>query len=139
MTSDTRDHRGHPTSGELYRAGLTIYRDQAAGTFSFTEYQLEGLQLVPLSGSRWVLALRGWAVLTDVPSGHEVPIYLQPTIGGHNTLPIYIYTQVKFGITPEVNALASLLLAASLILIAIAFTLPIALRKMRFAYRARRA
>jgi ABC-type spermidine/putrescine transport system permease subunit II len=60
-------------------------------------------------------------------------------IGGHNTLPIYIYTQVKFGITPEVNALASLLLAASLILIAVAFTLPIAVRKMRFAYRARRA
>ena len=59
-------------------------------------------------------------------------------IGGHNTLPIYIYTQVKFGITPEVNALASLLLAASLVLIAIAFTLPIALRRMRFAYRARR-
>ena len=24
-------------------------------------------------------------------------------IGSHNTLPIYIYTQVKFGITPEVN------------------------------------
>ena len=37
-------------------------------------------------------------------------------IGGHNTLPIFIYTQVKFGITPEVNALASLLLAASLAL-----------------------
>jgi spermidine/putrescine transport system permease protein len=60
-------------------------------------------------------------------------------IGGHNTLPIYIYTQVKFGITPEVNALASLLLAASLLLLAIAFTLPIALRRIRFSYRARRA
>jgi len=60
-------------------------------------------------------------------------------IGAHNTLPIYIYTQVKFGITPEVNALASLLLGASLILIAVAFTLPIAVRKMRYAYRARRA
>ena len=45
-------------------------------------------------------------------------------IGGHNTLPIYIYTQVKFGITPEVNALATLLLAASLTLIAVAFALP---------------
>ena len=32
-------------------------------------------------------------------------------IGGGNTLPIYIYTQVKFGITPEVNAIASLLIA----------------------------
>ena len=45
-------------------------------------------------------------------------------IGGSNTLPIYIYTQVKFGITPEVNALATLLLGASLILIALAFLLP---------------
>jgi ABC-type spermidine/putrescine transport system permease subunit II len=52
-------------------------------------------------------------------------------IGAHNTLPIYIYTQVKFGITPEVNALASLLLAASLVLIALAFLLPVAIRRAR--------
>lgn len=60
-------------------------------------------------------------------------------IGGHNTLPIYIYTQVKFGITPEVNALASLLLAASLVLIAIAFLLPAGVRRARLAVRTRRA
>jgi len=52
-------------------------------------------------------------------------------IGARNTLPIYIYTQVKFGITPEVNALASLLLAASVTLIAAAFVLPPALRRVR--------
>jgi spermidine/putrescine transport system permease protein len=52
-------------------------------------------------------------------------------IGAHNTLPIYIYTQVKFGITPEVNALASLLLAASLVLIAIGFVFPAIVRRMR--------
>jgi len=57
-------------------------------------------------------------------------------IGAHNTLPIYIYTQVKFGITPEVNALASLLLAASLILIGVAFTLPILVRRVRRLVRA---
>jgi ABC-type spermidine/putrescine transport system permease subunit II len=60
-------------------------------------------------------------------------------IGGHNTLPIYIYTQVKFGITPEVNALASLLLGASLVLIAFAFLLPIVARKARRSLRLRRA
>src|SRR5881398_1083143 len=60
-------------------------------------------------------------------------------IGGHNTLPIYIYTQVKFGITPEVNALASLLLAASLALIALAFGLPVAARRARLAVAARRS
>jgi spermidine/putrescine transport system permease protein len=52
-------------------------------------------------------------------------------IGADNTLPIYIYTQVKFGITPEVNALATLLLAASLCLIALAFVLPVAVRRVR--------
>jgi ABC-type spermidine/putrescine transport system permease subunit II len=60
-------------------------------------------------------------------------------IGSHNTLPIYIYTQVKFGITPEVNALASLLLAASLTLIVLAFALPLVARRARGAVRARRA
>jgi spermidine/putrescine transport system permease protein len=60
-------------------------------------------------------------------------------IGGHNTLPIYIYTQVKFGITPEVNALASLLLAASLVLIALAFVLPLAARRARVAVVSRRS
>ena len=60
-------------------------------------------------------------------------------IGGHNTLPIYIYTQVKFGITPEVNALATLLLAASLVLIAIAFVLPAGVRRARVAVQARRS
>jgi spermidine/putrescine transport system permease protein len=54
-------------------------------------------------------------------------------IGANNTLPIYIYTQVKFGITPEVNALASLLLAASIVLIALAFVLPALLRRARQA------
>jgi spermidine/putrescine transport system permease protein len=52
-------------------------------------------------------------------------------IGARNTLPIYIYTQVKFGITPEVNALATLLLAASLILLATAFVLPAVIRRTR--------
>src|SRR6266496_1131882 len=59
-------------------------------------------------------------------------------IGGHNTLPIYIYTQVKFGITPEVNALASLLLLASLVLIGLAFVLPAVSRRARQALRLRR-
>jgi spermidine/putrescine transport system permease protein len=52
-------------------------------------------------------------------------------IGGHNTLPIFIYTQVKFGITPEVNAVASMLLAGSLLLLGLAFVLPQVVRAAR--------
>jgi spermidine/putrescine transport system permease protein len=60
-------------------------------------------------------------------------------IGGANTLPIYIYTQIKFGITPEVNALASVLLASSLALLALAFALPQLIRVTRRAMKARTA
>lgn len=61
-------------------------------------------------------------------------------IGGHNTLPIFIYTQVKFGITPEVNAVASMLLGASLLLLGVAFALPQLVRRTRrLVVRARTA
>ena len=56
-------------------------------------------------------------------------------IGTNITLPIFIYTQIKFGITPEVNALASMLLAASLLVLALAFALPQMLRTSRRAIR----
>lgn len=52
-------------------------------------------------------------------------------IGGHNTLPIYIYTQVRFGITPEINALATLLLLGSLAIAGSAFALPTVIRRLR--------
>ncbi|HWJ50265.1 MAG TPA: ABC transporter permease [Solirubrobacteraceae bacterium] len=52
-------------------------------------------------------------------------------IGGGNTLPIYIYTQVKFGITPEVNAVATILIASSLTLGALGLALPVLIRRVR--------
>jgi spermidine/putrescine transport system permease protein len=54
-------------------------------------------------------------------------------IGADNTLPIFIYTQVKFGITPEVNAVATMLLGGSLLLLAAAFLLPQLIRRVRRA------
>jgi hypothetical protein len=54
--------------------------------FSFNEYQAEALQLFPIVGKRWIAAVHGWLVLTDVPPGNDIPIYLQPSIGGNNTL-----------------------------------------------------
>jgi ABC-type spermidine/putrescine transport system permease subunit II len=53
------------------------------------------------------------------------------TIGPQNTLPIYIYTQVKFGVTPEVNAIATLMLGATLGLLALAGVVFTARRRLR--------
>jgi spermidine/putrescine transport system permease protein len=52
-------------------------------------------------------------------------------IGNDTTLPIYIYSQIRYGVTPEVNALASLLLLASVVLIFVASLLPVLLRRVR--------
>src|SRR5947208_4192436 len=52
-------------------------------------------------------------------------------VGSTNTLPIYIYTQIRYGITPDVNALAALVLITSIALISLAFILPAGLRLAR--------
>ena len=41
------------------------------------------------------------------------------TIGPQLTLPLYIYTQIKFGVTPEVNALATVILVVTLAVFAL--------------------
>jgi outer membrane protein assembly factor BamA len=88
VTRDTRNHRSWPTRGGMYRAALTVYDDTSTniGNFSFQQFEVEGTQLVPVNDRGWVLALHGWVVACDVPSGHTVPFYLLPSLGGHNTL-----------------------------------------------------
>jgi hypothetical protein len=86
VTADTRNHRGYPTEGFVYRAALTEYNDRSFGTFSFHQYEAEGLQFVPVISKKWILVFHGWAVGTGIPSGNEIPFYLLPALGGNNTL-----------------------------------------------------
>ena len=59
------------------------------------------------------------------------------TVGNQPTLPTYIYTRVKFGVTPEVNAVATVMLLATLLTFGIA---SVALgRARRWSRRARLA
>jgi spermidine/putrescine transport system permease protein len=39
------------------------------------------------------------------------------TIGAQTTLPMYVFSQVKFGVTPKINALATLLLLGSILIL----------------------
>jgi ABC-type spermidine/putrescine transport system permease subunit II len=57
------------------------------------------------------------------------------TVGSQPTLPTYIYTQVKFGVTPEVNAVATIMLVATLLLFGVASV--ILGRSRRFGRRRR--
>lgn len=84
--ADTRDSRQHPVRGGLYRGSWATYRDRTGGTFTFQRYEAEGVHFVPLSADRVVLAVHGWTVMTGAGDGRTVPFYLQPSLGGHNTL-----------------------------------------------------
>jgi hypothetical protein len=104
LTADTRDHKGHPSRGGLYRAAMTAYRDQGAGRFTFNQYEVDAEHFVPLAQARWVLAFRGSSVLSDVGPGHDIPFYLQPSLGGASTLRDYASYRFHDANTLVVNA-----------------------------------
>jgi hypothetical protein len=89
MSADTRDFPGHPTRGGLVRAAVAHYSDRDAGRFTFRRYEAEAAHFGPIARSRVVLAVRGWLAASDTADGQFVPFYLQPTLGGHNTLRSY--------------------------------------------------
>ncbi len=86
VTADLRDHKGHPTGGGLYQFVAATYLDRDSGTYTFRRYEVDGAQFVPLFTKRWILALHGREVFSDASSGHVVPFYLMPSLGGKNTL-----------------------------------------------------
>jgi len=43
------------------------------------------------------------------------------TIGPQTTLPLYVFSQVKFGVTPKINALATILLLGSVTILVTSF------------------
>jgi hypothetical protein len=88
VSADLRDFPGHPTRGGLVRGAVTGYADHE-GLFSFRRYEAEAEHFTPFADSRIVLALRGWLVTSQTESGQVVPFYLEPSIGGHNSLRSY--------------------------------------------------
>ena len=83
---DTRNRPGHPTTGGLYRAAWAGYTDQDHGAFSFRRSEVEAAHFIPVSRSRVVFAMHGWLVASHTADDEWVPFYLEPSLGGHNTL-----------------------------------------------------
>jgi len=94
ITADTRDAPGHARRGALLRGAASSYSDRHSGVFSFRRYEGEAAGFVPLADSRIVVALHGWLVGSDTADGNFVPFYLQPSLGGANTL--RSYTNYRF-------------------------------------------
>jgi len=74
----------------LYRAALTNYWDRTYDDFlTFHTWEGEALQYIPVADDRVVFALHAWAVAAQQQDGRDIPLYLQPSIGGSRTLRDY--------------------------------------------------
>jgi len=76
----------HATSGGRYRASFSRYADRDLDRFSFNRWTLDLRQYVPFFGRTRTIALRAWMSSSDADAGHDVPFYLQPTLGGSYSL-----------------------------------------------------
>ncbi len=68
--------------GAKYRIAYAVFSDQVLDRFSFRRLDLVAQQRFALFGPHRRLTLHGWVSITDTDAGHEVPFYLQHTLGG---------------------------------------------------------
>ncbi len=83
---DYRDNPAGPKAGGNYVSEFGWYRDRSSGAFSFRRWDIDVQQYIPLFNKTRRLALRARMSMTDPVSGHRVPFYLQPTLGGSDDL-----------------------------------------------------
>ena len=83
---DWRTSPGYTTSGGLYRAAFSDYRQTNSGPHSFRRLDAEVNQFIPLLRANWVLAFRGVVSTTDTEAGETVPYFLLPDLGGASEL-----------------------------------------------------
>lgn len=77
----TRDRAANDHDGGEYRATWTNYHDRE-GAFSFDRWDVDLRQYVGFGRRTRTVALRAWAAAATPRDGHEVPFYLQPWLGG---------------------------------------------------------
>jgi len=83
---DYRDNPGGPRKGGNYLARYLYFSDRTFGEFSFAQLDVDLQQYFPFFNDRRVIVLRGHTTLTDARSGQRVPFYLQPVLGGSESL-----------------------------------------------------
>jgi spermidine/putrescine transport system permease protein len=88
--------------------GFDHYLEWAAADLGATPRRTIRHVILPLI---WPAILAGALISVTLSIDEFIITFF--TVGPQMTLPIYIYTQIKFGVTPEVNAIATLLLAVT--------------------------
>ena len=83
---DWRNAGSEPTRGGFYKAEYSVFSGLDLARIDFNKLDLVAQQYVPLFNDKRVFALQGTTTLTDAHRGSSVPFYLQPIVGGAETL-----------------------------------------------------
>lgn len=117
-TVDARDVPGNPRQGGRYHVAVTRFDDQRLDRYSFTRVDADVEQHVSAFKRQRLVTVRGLASFSQAAPGHEVPFFLQPTLGGSRLLrgfvtdrfraPNVIVLQAEYGwdIWPFLSAVA---------------------------------
>lgn len=87
------DNPSSPTNGGKYSAQYVRYLDRDLGRYSFLRLDLDAWQYVPLFNRTHGIALHGASSLTTTNGTQQVPFYLQPALGGPDTLRGYRFNR----------------------------------------------
>ncbi len=88
---DWRDRPNGAASGGKYSAQHVRYLARDLSSYSFFRLDLDAVQYIPLFNRTRVIALHGASSLTDTQNNQKVPFYLQPTLGGPDSLRSFRY------------------------------------------------
>jgi hypothetical protein len=83
---NTREPRGNPRQGLRYALAFQRFDGRDGSQFDFDRVEADVQHYISLYKQRRVLALRGFASMSDASSGGEVPFYLMRTLGGPDDL-----------------------------------------------------
>ena len=82
----TLDHRFYPRRGTWLKASYSLYDDRDLDRFDFDRVDLELRHFFNFNNGHRVVAFRARTSWDDAATGHEVPFYLQQTVGGASDL-----------------------------------------------------
>jgi hypothetical protein len=83
---DGRRGGTEPTGGMRYAAEYTRLSDRSFGVYSHGRFDADIQHYIPFFNERRIIALHAHTTLTDARRGQTVPFYLQPVVGGAETL-----------------------------------------------------
>ena len=97
--------------------GMDTTLEQAARDLYSTEWEAFRYVTLPLLAP----GIMSGAVLAFVISIDDFIISLMVSGAGSTTLPVYIYSMIRQGITPEVNAISTILILISVVLVSVSY------------------